>query len=179
MSTKGRELIFTIGEKVVKFTVGDFDDIEVDKILKIDYANLMAELITFPVVVNRFGLMAADMDNEVQEAKLDLTIMEAKLKNKYRDSLTTSDEKGKAKKPTIDEVESALILDKVWQAKKKKFHRIQKEKEFMYSIYLSAKDKSAKLDKLSMSLRVGDVDESMIQKQLNNVYFKIKEGRIK
>ena len=174
-----REMVFNIGDKVIKFQVGEFDDIDIDKILKIDYSNLLGELVTFPVVVNRFGLLAADMDNEFQQAKLELSIYEAKRKNELREELETSDEKGKVKRPTVDEVESALTVDKVWAVKKKKMNRIMKEKEYMYSIYQSARDKSNKLDKLSMTLKSGDMTEHMIQTQLNNVYFKIKEGRIK
>jgi hypothetical protein len=174
-----KELLFTIGDKVVKFKVGDFNDIDIDKILKIDYANLVAELITFPVVVNKLGLLAADMDNEFQQAKLNLLIYESKRKNELRDHLASSDEKGKVKNPTVDEVNSALYLDKIWKAKKIKVNAVEKEKEYMYSIYLSAKDKSNKLDKLSMTLRAGDVDLEIIQKQMNNIYFKIKDGLVK
>lgn len=174
-----KELIFNIGEKVIKFSVGEFSELDVDKILKIDYGNLLAEMITFPVVLNRLGLLAADMDNEFQQAKLDLLIYESKRKNELRDDMITSDEKGKSKKPTIDEVESALYLDKVWKAKMVKKNRIEKEKEYMYSVYSSAKDKSNKLDKLSLTIKSGDVDLQIIQKQMNNVYFKIKDGMVK
>ena len=179
MSDTKKDLIFNIGEKVVKFSVGEFNDLDIDTILKIDYTNLIAEMITFPVVVNRIGLLAADMDNELQQVKLDLLIYEAKRKNELRDNLSSSDDKGKVKNPTIDEVNSALYLDKIWKVKKTKLNRIEKEKEYMYSIYTSAKDKSNKLDKLSLTIKSGDVDHTMIQKQLNSVYFKIKDGLIK
>jgi hypothetical protein len=173
------KLIFTIGDKVIKFTVRDFDkNVDIDKLLKIDYGNLLAELITFPVVVNRLGILAAEMDNQVSEAKLNFTITEAKLQEKIRKKLTFQDEKGKIKKPTIAEVEDALIQNKIWISKKKELLRVIRDKEFMYSVYNSAKDKSKKLDKLSLTLKVGDVDEQIIQKQLNNVYFKIKDGFI-
>jgi phosphoenolpyruvate-protein kinase (PTS system EI component) len=174
-----RELKFTIGDKVLIFKVQEFDDLDLDKLLRIDYDNLVAELVTFPVVVNKLGLLAVDMDNELQESKLDLSIFEAKRKKELREELETSDEKGKMKKPTIDEVDSALLSDPKWKVKKKVFLKIQKEKEYMYTIYQSAKDKSNKLDKLSMTLRTGDIDDKIIQQQLNNVYFKIKDGRIK
>lgn len=174
-----RELKFTVGDKVLLFKIQEFDDLDLDKLLRIDYDNLVAELVTFPVVVNKLGLLAVDMDNELQEAKLDLSIFEAKRKKELREELETSDEKGKMKKPTIDEVDSALLSDPKWKVKKKVFLKVQKEKEYMYTIYQSAKDKSNKLDKLSMTLRPGDVDDKIIQQQLNNVYFKIKDGRIK
>jgi hypothetical protein len=174
-----RELKFAIGDKVVMFKVEDFEDIDLDKLLKIDYENLMAEMVTFPVVVNKLGLLCADMDNEFQQAKLNLSIFEAKRKKELREELEFSDEKGKVKRPTIDEVDSALITDKVWKVKKQKMLKVQKEKEYMYSIYSSAKDKSNKLDKLSLTIKSGDVDMKIIQRQLNSVYFKIKDGLIK
>lgn len=170
-----RELKFTIGDRVVLFKVDTFTDLDLDKLLKIDYENLVAELVTFPVVVNRLGLLCADMDNEFQQSKLDLSIYEAKTNERLRDTLWEENDK----KPTIAEVESALLQDKVWKVKKKKMLRIQKEKEYMYSVYSAAKDKSNKLDKLSLTIRSGDIDDKIIQRQLNNVYFKIKEGAIK
>lgn len=166
-----RKIKFTIGDRVVLFRVEDFNDLDLDKLLRIDYENLVAELVTFPVVVNRLGLLCADMDNEFQQAKLELSIYEAKASDKIRN--------GSEKKLTIAEVESALTQDKIWKVKKQKMLRIQKEKEYMYSVYSAAKDKSNKLDKLSLTIRTGDIDDKIIQRQLNNVYFKIKEGAIK
>jgi len=174
------KLVFNLGDKVVKFTVQDFDkNVEIDKLLKIDYGNLVAELVTFPVVVNKLGLLAAEMDNEVQLAKLNLSVTEAKLKDKIRKQLTFEDDKGRRKTPTIAEVDDALTRNKLWIKKKTAYITIMKEKEYMYSIYESAKDKSRKLDKLSLTLKTGDIDTDIIQRQLNNVYFKIKDGFIK
>lgn len=174
----GRKLKFTIGDKVILFRVEEFENLDLDKLLKIDYENLVAELVTFPVVVNRLGLLCADMDNEFQMAKLNLSIYEAKQKKVIRQDLIFHDEKGKAKHPTINEVDDALTTDKGWKVKKMKMLRIQKEKEYMYSVYSSAKDKSHKLDKLSLTIKSGDVDMKIIQRQLNSVYFKIKDGMI-
>jgi len=171
-----RELKFTMGDNVIQFKLDDFEDnMDIDKLLKIDYSNLMAELITFPVVVNRFGLLAAEMDGLVQESKLDLSIYEAKAKERIRNAFDADDER---KRYTIAEVDDALTMDKIWQKKKQKFNRVTKEKEFMYTIYQSAKDKSHKLDKLSMTLKFGDMDDQILQSQLNKVYFKIKKGTI-
>lgn len=173
MPKSSNKLIFNFGDRVVEFKVGQFeDDLDLDKILKIDYGNLFAEIVTFPIVVNRFGLLAAEMDNLVRDAKADLAVFEAKKKNEIRDNWDGP------KKPTVDEVESELLISVKHQAKSKLYSKLIKEKEFMYTIYQSAKDKSEKLNKLSLSIRTGDVDEQIIQNQLNSVYFKIKKGRI-
>lgn len=168
------ELIFTLGEKVIKFRVGEFDkNLDLDSLLRIDYQNLIAEILTFPVVVNRLGILAAQMDNKVSEAKIDLSVFEAKAKNKIRDEWEGG------KKPTINEVDDALIENIEYIKKKKKYFKVIQNKEIFYSVYQSAKDKSEKLNKLSLTLRHGDIDEAVIQSQLNRVYFNIKNGAIK
>lgn len=176
-----KTLTLTFGEKVISFKFEEFDDnLDIDKLLKIDYENLVAEILTFPVVVNKLGLLAADMDNELQQAKLNLAIYEAKRKNELREELQQYDDNGKPKRaPGVDEVESAMQIEAKWKIMKKKIFKADKEKEYIYSVYSSAKDKSNKLDKLSLTVKTGDIDDKIIQKQLNNVYFKMKDGKIK
>lgn len=170
-----RKMKFSIGDRIIQFKFNDFDDeVDVDKILKIDYGNLLAELLVFPVVVNRLGILAAEMDNEVSQAKLDFSVFKAKESERLRISL--QDENGK--RPTIAEVEDALIQQAKYRIKYKQFNKVIKEKEYIYSIYMSAKDKSKKLDRLSTSLRGEDLDEATIQKQMNSIYFKLQKGKI-
>lgn len=169
---KNKEMIFNFGERVISFKVGDFEeDLDLDKLLKIDYSNLFAEIVTFPVVVNRLGLLAAEMDNLVKNAKLNLDVFEAKERNRIR-----SNWEG-AKKPTIDEVDSSLICNPKYILKTKNYNELIRDKEYLYVVYQSAKDKSEKLNKLSLQIKPGDMDESIIQNQINKVYFKIKNGR--
>jgi hypothetical protein len=172
-SLKSNNLRFNFGDKVVEFQYDDFEDeLDLDKLLKIDYSNLFAEILTFPVVVNRLGILAAKMDNKVQEAKIDLAVYEAKKKNKIRDEWEG------VKKPTIDEVDSALVIDVKYILKKKLYFKVIQDKEILYSVYMSAKDKSEKLNKLSLSIKTGDINEHIIQSQLNKVYFKMQQGKI-
>lgn len=175
-----RIIKLAFGDRIIKINLNDFDkNVDVDNLLKIDYANLVAEMITFPVVVNRFGILVADMDNKIAEAKLDLEIYTAKAKRNLRRELIEVDDKGKNKNPTIGEVDDALLKDKVWQSKKKQTFEVQKERDYINSIYWSAKDKSTKLDKLSLSIQPGDVDERLIQKEINGISMKISAGLMK
>jgi hypothetical protein len=174
----------TVGDKICQLTVKMFDDeIDVETLLKIDYSNLTAELITFPVIVNRFGLLLADMESKVSEAKLNLEIYEAKKKEEIRRALTEQEEdkKGNIKtiKPTIDEINSGLIKDKIYQVHKKAVFKAQKERDYINSIFWASKDKSNKLDKLSMSIQPGDVDEKFIAKAINGIEIKFANQRIK
>lgn len=159
------------------------DEIEIETLLKIDYSNLIAEMITFPIIVNRFGLLLADMESAVSEAKLNLEIFEAKKKETLRQSLTeeTSDSKGNLKyvKPTVDELNNAIMKDLAYQTLKKNIIKKQKERDYINSIFWAAKDKSNKLDKLSLSVQPGDIDEKFIAKAINGIEIKFNNNLIK
>lgn len=178
------KLVLTFGDKIVQLNFNSFDDeVDLDKILKIDFENLFAELITFPVIVNKFGLLLADVDNAVNQAKMDLEITEAKLSKSLKTKLTkeVTDSKGnvKFKEPTIPELEAAIKRNPLYVTKWKKLIEAQKDKAYVKSIYDALKDKSEKLNKLSLGINPNDFDEQTIQKQLNNVYFQMKEAKIK
>ena len=167
--------ILNIGGTNYKLRIEVFDEDEVtdiDSLLKIDYSNLIAELVTFPVVVNKLGIMLADAETAVSEAKLNKEIYEAKLKEKLRISLA-EDNKGKA--PTVEQLNNATVSDKAYQALCKKEIACKKARDYMLTIYLSAKDKSEKLNKLSLSIQPGDVSDSMLEGQINGIV--IKKGR--
>lgn len=173
-----KNLVFTIGEKLVKFKVSEFqDDLDLDCLLKIDYGNLVAELITSPLVVNKMGILSAEMSNQLRLAKMNFEIRKAKIQQQVRENLSEDDEKGKVRKPTVAEVEDALLMNKLFQKYQKDYFEVQKQKDYIDSIYNSIKDKSEKLNKLSLTLRSGDIDEELIQKQLNNVYYQIKDNK--
>lgn len=167
------KLVFNIGDKLIKFTIEDFEDnVDIDRLLKIDYGNLVAELITFPVILNKIGILNADMESELRLAKMNFKIREAKIRNQVRENFASD-----GKKATVNEVEEGLIANKIYQKYQKDYYEIEKQKDYIMSIYISAKDKSEKLNKLSLTLRTGDIDEQLIQKQLNNVYYKIKNNK--
>lgn len=167
----------TIGENVYKLDIPDFDDdIDIESILKIDYSNLIGEIITFPVILNRFGCMLAEMESNVSEGKLNLEVFEAKLKEKYRSSL--SEQKG-GKFPTVDELNSAVSVDSGYQAMKKRFINSQKNRDYIQSVFWSARDKSSKLDKLSLTIQSGDVEEHLIEGKINNIVISKKGNVIK
>lgn len=169
------KVVIQIGERNFVLLFDEFDDdMDIDSLLKIDYSNLIGELITFPVIVNRFGQLLSEADSQVAEAKLNLDIHEAKQKEKLRVELT--DKNGKA--PTVDALNNAFIATKSYRVMRLKFIEAQKTKDYINSIYWSAKDKSGKLDKLSLSFQVGDLEDSVIEGRVNNVLIKRREKLI-
>lgn len=170
-----KEIKVSLGSKVIRFKVGEFDEnMDLDSILRIDYSNIIAEILTFPVIVNRLGVLATEMDNLVQEKELDVTIYKSKAKIRIREELELENDK----KPTVSEIEDRMRSEAKYKLKKRMLFKLIKEKEYMYKAYLSAKDKSHKLDRLSMSLTKDEFDESSIQKQMNRIHYKIQKGKI-
>ena len=161
--------VITIGGQTYVLRFDDFDeDVDIDSLLKIDYSNLIGELITFPVIVNRFGQLLAEAESQVALAKLNLEVTEAKLKESMRVKL--ADRNGKA--PSVDAVNSAVTLEKAYQAMRRNLIERQKTRDYINSIFWSAKDKSEKLDKLSLTIQPNDLPDSVIEGRVNNVLIK-------
>lgn len=162
--------IISIGNRTYRLLFDSFEeDVDVDSLLKIDYSNLLGEMITFPVIVNRFGNMLAEAESQVSEKKLTLEVYEAKLKERLRIEL--ADQNG-GKNPTVEALNNAVIADKGYQVFRKKYIETQKTRDYINSIFWSAKDKSSKLDKLSLSIQPSDLAESVIEGRVNNIVIK-------
>ena len=70
--------VVNIAGKQYVLRIGEFDeDFDVEEFLKIDYSNLVGELVTFPIIENRIGIMLADAESKVNETKLNRDILEA------------------------------------------------------------------------------------------------------
>lgn len=162
--------IINVGGQTLAIVYEEFDEkVDLDNLLKIDYSNLMGEIITFPIIVNRFGLLLADAESAVAEAKLTLEIYEAKAKERFRVQLLG--ENG-GKNPTVDALNSAVIQDKGYQQMKRKFIDAQKVRDYLNSAFWSAKDKSAKLDKLSLTIQDGELPDEVLERRVNGIKVK-------
>ena len=162
--------VIQVGETTYKLLFDDFDeDMDIDSLLKIDYSNIIGELVTFPVIVNRFGILLAEAESKVSESKLNLEVFEAKTKERLRNELA---EANGGKNPTVEALNNALLMNKSYQALRKQFIEVQKTRDYVNSIFWSAKDKTSKIEKLSLSVQNGDIPDSVIEGRVNNVLIK-------
>lgn len=158
--------IVKIGDKTYTLLIKAFDDdVEVDDLLQIDYSNLIGELVTFPVIVNRIGIMLAEAESAVSEKKLNLEVFEAKMKERLRTQLAEIN--GKA--PTVEALNNAVLQEPSYQAMRKSLINAQKTRDYLNSVFWSAKDKSNKLDRLSLTIQAGDIPEEVLEGRVNSV----------
>lgn len=162
--------IIQIGGNTYKLIFDNFDeDVDIDSLLKIDYSNLIGELVTFPVILNRFGILLAEAESQVAETKLNMDVYEAKTKEKLRVELA---EQNNGKAPTVEALNNAVVSNKAYQAMKRKYIEVVKTRDYINSIFWAVKDKSEKLNKLSLSIQPGDLSDSVIEGRVNNVLVK-------
>lgn len=162
--------IVQIGGNTYKLIFDNFDeDVDIDSLLKIDYSNLIGELVTFPVILNRFGILLAEAESQVAETKLNMDVYEAKTKERLRIELA---EQNNGKAPTVEALNNAVVSNKAYQAMKRKYIEVVKTRDYINSIFWAVKDKSEKLNKLSLSIQPGDLSDSVIEGRVNNVLVK-------
>jgi hypothetical protein len=89
-------------------------DIEVDEILKIDYYNIMGEILTFNVLFNRIANLKAEQENIVAVSKVDIEAFEAQSIMSTEKRLLKEGEKA-----TEGQIEAAIKNDSRFIAKKK------------------------------------------------------------
>ena len=162
--------IIQIGGNTYKLIFDNFDeDVDIDSLLKIDYSNLIGELVTFSVILNRFGILLAEAESQVAETKLNMDVYEAKTKEKLRVELA---EQNNGKSPTVEALNNAVVSNKAYQAMKRKYIEVVKTRDYINSIFWAVKDKSEKLNKLSLSIQPGDLSDSVIEGKVNSVIIK-------
>ena len=168
--------VIQIGENTYQLRFAEFDEeMDIDALLRIDYTNLIGEMVTFPVIVNRFGNMLAEAESKVAEVKLNIDILEAKLKERLRIELS---EANGGKNPTVDALNNSILLDKAYQVMRKKYVETQKQRDYINSIFWSCKDKS---DKISILVKSSDItmNTDLSEAKINNVLVKKRENLIK
>ena len=169
---------------MVVLTLTAFDtDISADELTNIQYHNIIGEILTFPVIMNRVGNLKADMEQVVAEAKLDFQIFEAQEQEKQRKKLTFTtepDSKGKTKveKPTKDEVENAVLISAEYKVRKKKLFEIQRNLGYVESLYWAARDKSIKLDTLSAKMKPEEFEKEILEGTINGVMILVRKKSI-
>lgn len=159
----------TIGDKIIVLSYQDWDtDINLDDITKIDYSNLYGELVTVSALLNRVGILKADIDNEYEHAKLDLSIFEAQKAKEVRRQNTLS-----GTKISNDAVLENLNIDSEIIAKRRFVINLRKNCSYIDSLYWSIQSKDKKLSVLMKGVTPEEFSSEIIEGTINT--FKINK----
>lgn len=161
--------------KTISFLVKDFGDsaIDTEELLQVDINNVIGDIITFPVLFNRIGIIKAEIDNLLREIQLDFDVFQAQKRQELRKSLVHQMEDGKGKPktkyPTIDEVEDALMRSPEYKVKRTALNAVKKEVDIIDALYWSAKSKDKKLDAISAKIKPEEFEKEIIEGTINSV----------
>lgn len=181
-NTNTNVLVIDLPTKTVKLILPDFDmDMDVDDILKIDYSNIIGELLTFPVIMNRIGVLKAEQEDVVRKSKLKMEIYEATLKQQFYKTMATTKtistgaNKGveKVQAPTVDQVSSRILLDKTYQEKQEYHSARMKDLSLLESWYWAAKSKDDNLKRISMHLKPEEYEKEIVEGVVNGIKIKM------
>lgn len=184
MKKEDNRIFMELPNSMVQLTLGEFDtDIDTDELTQIHFHNIMGEILTSSLLMNRIGNTKAEFENLLSETKLDFDIQSAHIKEKKRKELTldTLDSKGQPKisKPTVDEVENAYLMSPDYKVMKQKVFKAQKNLAYIDSLYWAIKDKCDKIQKLSEKLRPEEFEKDLVEERINGVMIKLQGKSIK
>jgi hypothetical protein len=155
----------------LKFTELDTDS-DLDDLTKIHYENIIGEIVTISTILNKIGLMKAEVDNRFAESKLDFEIFKSNLRKMIR-SRKIADGQKPGKDFSKDDVEDEIICDPVYKDRCLKLLRKEKDCNILNSIYWSVKSKDDKLNNLKNNLTPKEFEDNILEGTINQIMIKI------
>lgn len=159
------------GGHIVQLTMPEFREIDkydMEKLIRIDERNIELEILTFPLVLSRLGLILAQAKYETNMAEFKMKSEKYRLKKEYRTTLS---------KPTNDSVDESAYGDPDYLEAYKNYIMAQKVEGEVDAIYWAAKDKSDKLNDLLKKLKPDEIMLQHTTEEFNTVKFRvIKSG---
>lgn len=156
--------------------------IDVDDLTTIDSSNLFGEHTTISAVVNRIGLLKAETESRMGEAKLDYKLYEGQYVAKLREEASKNGGKYNIRvgnedipvKLTETSLKTCFETDEKWLELKRNF--IQAEKYFnqMDVLYWACQDKSRKLNGLCSSVTPEEYVQGLVEGKVNGILIKKK-----
>lgn len=178
--------IIKIGNKTVILSWEEDNSFEVDNILRIDYSNLLGEILTFPLILNRLGIILSDIEYYLRLKTFDV---DKAYSNVQKELAKAYDRAYKSLKmegipsPTGPQIEKkskedseVLKLEEIHWNLKKELIEIQHDRDDINSLYWSAKSKDDKLNKITDKLSPKEFENEIIEGKINNVMIKISKG---
>jgi hypothetical protein len=164
--------------KLVTLTYDPFDtDLDMDILTSIDYSNLFAEMVTISTLLNKIGLLKADVEAIVKDHDFELAILKAERMEYYRKELTREQPyiRGTGSKtiePGSTETENAVFQDQTYKIKRKENIRLHKDKEYIESFYWSVKSKDEKLNALMKGVTPIEFQNGILEGTINTIMIK-------
>lgn len=176
MKDEKDRVILNLRNKTIVLEIKDFgnSDIKVEELLQIDYANILGDIITFPVLFNRIANIKAEMDNYLREVQFDMKVFEAQLwEDSKRELLKLG---GKATEASID---ASVKQSPKFKVKSFELFKVQKQADICDGLYWAAKSKTKMLEAISMKIKPEDFEQDILTQTINSVQITAHKNHFK
>lgn len=167
-----KELIVPFETKTVILRWSEDLEIDTEEILSIDYANIVGELLTFPVMFNRVGILKAEIEYQFSAKKMETDIAISHLTQNTRAMLLAQG------KMTEKQLEAAVETDIQYREIKMSLFEVKKQSDIIDSLYWSAKSKDKKLEVLSAKIKPEDYEKEIMEGSVNGIMIKYQKNLI-
>ena len=156
-----------IGENVIVLKYKDFDtDIDLDEVTQIDYSNLYGEIVTISSLLNRVGIMKADVENAYNDFKLEVGIFESQRRKEIiRENLAIGN-----KKPSESTLDDEINTDPKVIAMRKRLNELQRDLNYVDAFYWAVQSKDKKLSVLMKGVTPEEFAEGIVEGVVNTFY---------
>lgn len=144
------------------------EEFDVDRVLKIDYANIPAEASTIPILMNNIGFILAECENNVRISELELKKTKAILAKQGREIIT---EEKNGKPATNDETLEWVRRQPKYDILNRKFSKAMETRDIINSIYWSIKSKQELVQNLSRTINHEDFNDMLKNTQLKELNY--------
>lgn len=159
--------------KTLLLQIRDFgsSDINIEDLLQIDTFNLLADIVTWPVIFNRISNIKAEIDNYLREVKFDLSAFEAQLYEEHKRKLAADG------KVTEKAIEMSIKRDPNYKLKQFSVFEVQKQADIIDGLYWSAKSKDKKLEVISAKVKPDEFEKDILDGVINSVMIKSRKSQ--
>lgn len=167
-----------IGDNPLVLEHDDLDSsINVDDLTKIDTSNIFGEAVTISAAVNRIGLLKAEVESSMAEAKLEIKIFQGNFISKLRKQASETggyykirvDNEDVKIKLTEKSLETSYETDPEWIKLQQKYIRAERNMNALGSLYWAAQDKARKLNGLVSGTTPADFVNELVEGKINGI----------
>ncbi len=171
------KIVVHVGDEPLILLSENFsEEIDIDGLTKIDYTNLLGESVTISALLNKIGILRAEGEKQLSDAKLDCDIYEANIRKKWRNEASRNNGKfildGEEIKLSEKALDEAVLLDVTYQKKKREIIEAQKDFNILDSWMWAITDKSKKLANLLKPVVPEEFMEELIEGKVNSFIIK-------
>lgn len=176
------KIVFNLPNKTVTFSTKDFGDTEIDleDLLQVQINNIIIDIITFPVIFNRIGLIKSQMDDLLRSTQLDFDLFCAEQRREARKEFTIEqDSKGKDKRKYLTEqgIDDFVMLSPKYKVKRQGINKVKFQADEIDALYWSGKSKDQKLNAISAKMKPEEFEHEIIEGTFNDVAIKVYKNQ--